>query len=194
MLLEHEACYSCLTFVSFNNEMTTLSPWTETWDPEVYGGRAPGWQTLVSQRPLWEPPGLVAGVGVGAWSLRQGFSGGWGKCGVRRSGHRGWGSPASARGKMRPRRWPYVSFPAKLGNILACWLNPWKNRWRTGAGASLMAQWLRVCLAMQRFHPGCAMEQLSPWGHNYWSPHAESPCSPKREAATIRRPCIATRE
>ena len=37
--------------------MTTLSPW-ETWDPEVYGGRAPGWQTLVSQRPLGEPLGL----------------------------------------------------------------------------------------------------------------------------------------
>ena len=133
-------------------EMTTLSPWALR--PGIQKSMVGGLQA----GKLWLARGHCAShlgwgmlVGDGrARSLSWSFLGGWGKCGARRSGHRGWASPASAREKRRHWRWPYVSSPPKLGHSLTCGLNPWKNRGIMGAGASLMIQWLRVCLAMQR--------------------------------------------
>ena len=83
--------------------------------------------------------------------------------------------------------------------------------------ASLVVQWLRICLPMQRTwvralvredptcrratkpvrhnYWACTLESVSHnyWAlcHNYWSPHAYSPCSATREATAIRSPRTA---
>ena len=76
--------------------------------------------------------------------------------------------------------------------------------------ASLVAQWLRICLPMQgtrvralvREDPTCRGATrpvshnywactLEPTSHSYWSPRAYSLCSATREATTVRSPRTA---
>ena len=65
-------------------------------------------------------------------------------------------------------------------------------------GTSLVAQWLRIPLPVQatrvralvREDPTCR-GATKPVRHNYWSPHAWSPCSATREATAMRSPCTA---
>ena len=62
-------------------------------------------------------------------------------------------------------------------------------------GASLVAQWLRICLPMQgtqvralvREDPTCRGAP-KPVRHNYWSPCSWSLCSATREATAVRSP------
>ena len=59
-------------------------------------------------------------------------------------------------------------------------------------GASLVAQWLRICLPMQGTRvralvwedPTCH-GATGPVGHNYWA-CVSGACAPQREAATVR--------
>ena len=98
-------------------------------------------------------------------------------------------------------------------------LQPWgngeqgglfKSPYNIGYRTSLVAQWLRICLPMQGTwvrslaredhtchgatkpmcykYWACALEAAS---HNYWSPHAYSPCSATREATALRSPSTA---
>ena len=88
--------------------------------------------------------------------------------------------------------------------------NPWPSP-KPGlrnhrAGTSLVAQWLRVCLPMQktwvralvREDPACHRatgptchnywaRTQEPACHSYWSPHAWSPCSTTREATAMKK-------
>ena len=80
------------------------------------------------------------------------------------------------------------------------------------AVASLVVQWLRICLPMQgtrvralvQEDPTCCKAtkpvhhnywacSLEPASHNYWSPHTESPCSAMREATAVKSPCTSTK-
>ena len=81
-------------------------------------------------------------------------------------------------------------------------------------GASLVAQWLRICLPIQgtwvralvREDPTCCGTTkpvhhnywacaLEPVSHNYWAhlPQLLSPCSTTREATAVRSPCTTTK-
>ena len=67
----------------------------------------------------------------------------------------------------------------------------------TEIGASLVAQWLRVCMPMQGTRvralvwedPTCR-GATKPVHHNYWA-CASGACAPQREAATVRGPRTA---
>ena len=82
---------------------------------------------------------------------------------------------------------------ALLGVPLPCWLMIYKRELR----ASLVAQWLRICLPIQRTRvralvwedPTCR-GATRPVSHNYWA-CASGACAPQQEAAIVRGPCTA---
>ena len=79
------------------------------------------------------------------------------------------------------------------------WLETW--RYDQSWGTSLVVQCLRICLPMQGTQiwslvledPTCC-GATKPVCHNFWRPHAYSPCFATRAATAVRSPCTTTRE
>ena len=84
--------------------------------------------------------------------------------------------------------------------------------YKSPASASLVAQWLRICLPMQGTRvrslvwedPTCRGATklvhhndwtctLEPTSHSYWSPCTKIPCSATREATAMRSPHTTTK-
>ena len=92
--------------------------------------------------------------------------------------------------------------------LLDCWwecklIQPlWRTIWRflkkLKIGASLVAQWLRICLPMQGTRVRALVWEeptfrgaTGPVSHNLLSLRVWSLCSTTREATTVRGPCTA---
>ena len=63
-------------------------------------------------------------------------------------------------------------------------------------GASLVVQWMRICLPVQRTQVQSLVQENPTWAIrpkycNYWSPSTWSLCSATRKATTVRSPHTA---
>ena len=98
-----------------------------------------------------------------------------------------WKKSATSGSTPSPLTWPWAGFYRSVSNLD-------KN---THIQASLVAQWLRVCLPMQGTRvralvwedPTCR-GATGPVSHNYWA-CASGACAPQREAAIVRGPRTA---
>ena len=81
----------------------------------------------------------------------------------------------------------FLFFFSQIALIRHWWFTEHSLRGKTKLGASLVAQWLRICLPMQGTRvralvwedPACR-GATKPVSHNYWA-CASGPCAPQRE-------------